>query len=99
MSTVWAFLKAHTTTDALVAFYVWSAFIGSLPSPQLDSSAFYRFLFTFLNTLGANLSRAYSSRLPIAAAQATGVANAQQAAGVPVDPPRVPKETDTPAKP
>jgi hypothetical protein len=91
MKTIWPYIAAHPTTVSLVCFYIWSAFIGSLPAPQIDSGQFYRFLFTFLNTLGANLSRAYSSRLPIGAAQATGVADAQTAKGLTPDPPRAEK--------
>jgi hypothetical protein len=59
----------------------------------------YKFAFAFLNTLGANISRAFSPKLPVAVAQATGVADAQEAKGLPVDPPRVPSATDSPAKP
>jgi hypothetical protein len=69
-----AFIMAHQTAAALVVYYVVSAFIGSLPAPQVNSSQFYQFVFKFLNTLGGNLSRAFSSQLPVATAQAQGVA-------------------------
>lgn len=65
MSQIIAFIQSHPTTSSLVAFYIASAFIGSLPAPAANSSTLYRFFFTFANTLGANLSRAYSSKLPV----------------------------------
>jgi hypothetical protein len=100
MSSIIAFLQAHQTISTLVAYYIASAFIGSLPAPEVGSSQFYRFIFAFLNTLGANLSRAYSSKLPVAAAQATGLADAQEAQGQIPNPPReVPKEVPIATKP
>ena len=88
MNTIIAYIQAHPTAFALIAFYVGSAFIGSLPAPEVNSSKFYQFLFKFLNTLGANLTRAYSSRLPIASAQAVGLADEQVKQGMNPDPPR-----------
>lgn len=71
------FIMAHQTIASLVAYYVVSAFVGSLPSPQVNSTPFYQFCFKFLNTLAGNLARAFSSQLPVPTAQAQGVANAQ----------------------
>jgi hypothetical protein len=76
-TSIWAYIVAHPKTATAVTFYIWSAFIGSLPAPGINSGMFYRFLFTFLNTLGANISRAFSSKLPVATAQALGVTVAQ----------------------
>jgi hypothetical protein len=77
LSSIWAYIAAHPKTSTAVAFYIWSAAIGSLPAPDIHSGKFYQFIFSFLNTLGANLSRAFSPRLPIAMAQAQGVSVAQ----------------------
>lgn len=88
MSSIIAYIQAHPTTFSLLGFYIGSAFIGSLPAPTVSSSVFYQFLFKFLNTVGANLTRAFSQNLPVASAQAKGLADAQQAQGVPIDPPR-----------
>jgi hypothetical protein len=76
-SSIVAYIQAHPKTATVVVFYVWSAFIGSLPAPGINSSAFYGFFFKFMNTLGANLSRAYSANLPVSRAQARGVSEAQ----------------------
>jgi hypothetical protein len=89
MTSIWDFLSAHQTTAALVGFWIFSAFVGSLPAPAINSGMFYQFFFKFMNTLGANVARAYSSRLPMATAQAVGVADAQEKQGMVADPPRV----------
>jgi hypothetical protein len=81
MSTIWAYIMAHQTVAALVAYYIVSAFIGSLPSPKVDSGQFYQFFFKFINTLGGNLARAFSGDLPVAKAQTQGV-DAAKVAGV-----------------
>jgi len=97
MQQIIAFIQAHPTTFSLIGFYVGSAFIGSLPAPEVGSTQFYRFMFSFLNTLGANLTRAYSPKLPVAAAQARGLADAQEAQGVKIDPPREVPNVPAPA--
>jgi hypothetical protein len=76
-TSIWAYISAHPKTATAVIFYIWSAAIGALPSPDIHSGKFYQFLFAFLNTLGANISRAFSPRLPVAVAQAQGVSVAQ----------------------
>lgn len=60
----WNFLVAHQTISILVGYYVMSAAIGSLPSPDAESHKFYRWFFQFSNTLAGNLSRALASKLP-----------------------------------
>lgn len=72
MSQFWSFLAAHETIAALVAYYVVSAAIGAMPAPLPGSSLFYQFLFKFLNTLGGNLTRAFSQNLPIPQANGSG---------------------------
>lgn len=58
------FLQAHPTAASLVAYYVVSAAVGSLPMPDATSHKFYRFVFSFANTLAANVTRAFASKLP-----------------------------------
>ncbi len=58
MDSIWAFVLAHQTMVSLGLYYVFSAFIGALPSPTATSSPLYQFFFTFANTLGANVMRA-----------------------------------------
>lgn len=63
MHGTWAFLVAHQTISILVAYYVLSAAIGSLPAPQANSGMFYVWFFKFSNTLGGNLTRAFASKI------------------------------------
>lgn len=64
MTSAWTFIAAHQTIAALAAWYVTSAAVGSLPMPDTNSSKFYRWFFQFSNTLAANISRAWASKLP-----------------------------------
>lgn len=64
MHNVWNFLVLHQTISILVSYYITSAAIGSLPSPDKDSHKFYRWFFQFSNTLAGNLTRAFASKLP-----------------------------------
>jgi hypothetical protein len=72
MTTIWNFLVAHQ----LVVAYVWCMFCNSWPSPKLDAGVFYQFFFKFISSAGANPPRGFSPNLPIAKAQARGVAEA-----------------------
>jgi len=58
------FIQAHPTTSTLVAYYIVSGAIGSLPMPDQQSSKFYRWFFQFSNTLASNITRAYAAKLP-----------------------------------
>lgn len=93
MSSIVSFIQAHQATSTLVAYMVFSNFVGSLPAPEINSGMFYRWLFSFLNALAANLTRAFSSKLPVPAAQAVGLADAQEAKGLVADPPRAEIQT------
>lgn len=64
MTNLIVFMKAHPTALILGLYYVMSAAIGSLPMPDADSHKFYRWFFQFANTLAANVTRAYASKLP-----------------------------------
>jgi hypothetical protein len=58
-----AVIQQYPTISALVAYYVASAAIGSLPAPSAASGVFYQWFFKFANTLAGNLTRAFSSKL------------------------------------
>ena len=49
---------------AVALYWTFSAAIGALPAPTEKSGAFYRWAFQFLNTLAANVARAFSSKIP-----------------------------------
>lgn len=49
---------------AVAVYWVFSAAVGSLEAPTEKSSGFYRWAFKFLNTLAANVARAFSSKIP-----------------------------------
>lgn len=51
----------HPAIAAIIGYWIWSALISALPAPTAKSSTFYVFLFRFLNTLAANIARAYST--------------------------------------
>ena len=55
---------AHPALWILGAYYVFSSAVGSMPMPDTSSSKGYNWLFGFLNTLAANVTRALASRLP-----------------------------------
>ena len=63
MNTIISFLLAHSTIATLVAYYVAISFTGSLPAPTAQSGMFYKFIFSFVNTLAGNLARAYSTKI------------------------------------
>lgn len=58
-----SFIQAHSVIASLVAYYIVSAFVSSLPAPTTTSSVFYVFIFKFTNTLSANLVRAYGTKV------------------------------------
>ena len=62
---MWSFISAHPTTFILLSYYVASAAIGALPMPDATDSKFYRWFFQFANTVSANVTRAYASKLPV----------------------------------
>ncbi len=45
-------------------YWVFSAGVGALESPDEHSGKLYRWAFRFLNTLAGNLSRAFASKIP-----------------------------------
>ena len=64
MTQLFSYISAHSTLFSLLGYYILSAGVGSLPMPDTTSGKFYRWFFQFSNTLGANISRVYASKLP-----------------------------------
>lgn len=54
------FIHAHPFALVL-SWWVFSAATGSLPAPTAQSSPFYQWMFKFLNTIAANIARAYNT--------------------------------------
>lgn len=100
MSAVWNFISAHQATSTLVGYMVFSNFVGSMPSPQANSSPFYRWAFAFLNAMASNLTRAISQKIE-ASPNFQGALNKQTAmAGQPqITAQPVPNEAVLPPKP
>ena len=52
------------TLLVLGSFWVFSAAIGSMPAPDANSGKGYRWFYGFANTLAANVTRAFATKLP-----------------------------------
>ena len=63
MNNVIAFLQAHETVTTLVAWWFFSGAVGAMPAPTEKSSGFYQWSYKFLNTLGANIARAWGTKV------------------------------------
>jgi hypothetical protein len=62
---MWAFIQAHQTSAALIAYWFGSNVVTSLPSPTQASGNFYKFFFSLMHGLGGSLSRVFPAlRLP-----------------------------------
>lgn len=71
------------TVLVLFAYYVSSAAVGALQAPDASSGKFYRWLYVFMNTLAANVTRAFATKLPNGAPNTAENAAMQQAVPVP----------------
>jgi hypothetical protein len=58
----WAVFLAIGTS--LSSYHIISAFVDTLPMPNLKSTQFYRFCFAFLNRIAANYNRASAANGP-----------------------------------
>jgi hypothetical protein len=56
-------VEAHGM-ECLVMYYVFSAFSGGMPTPGDNSSVWYRWAFSTLNLLNANIARLVATQLP-----------------------------------
>jgi hypothetical protein len=100
MSAVWNFISAHQATSTLVGYMVFSNFVGSMPSPQANSSPFYRWAFAFLNAMASNLTRAISQKVEASPNfQAALNIQTSQANQPQINVQPVPSETALPPKP
>lgn len=59
MEAIWQFITAHQTSAALIAFWLASNFVSSLPSPNNSSVGFYKWFFAFLHGLSGSLPRVF----------------------------------------
>ena len=77
------FVHAHPFA-LLLSWWIFSAATGSLPAPTVKSSPAYQFIFKFMNTIAANVARAYNTQVEnspnFSAAAETRAANVQNAA-------------------
>ena len=65
----------------LITYYVFSAIVGALPTPDTGSNKGYIFLFRFMHILGGNLNRA---ALTLKVPGSTGTGDSVVPADVPV---------------
>ena len=56
------FIHAHPFV-LVGSWWVFSAAVGAMPAPSAGSSAFYEWAYKFLNTIAANIARAYSTKV------------------------------------
>lgn len=52
-----AWMTQHHATVTIVAYFIFSAVVDSLPQPKLMGNQGYQFLFTFCHKLAGNLSK------------------------------------------
>ena len=68
----------------LICYYVFSAIVGALPTPEAGSNKFYIFIFRFAHILGGNLNRA---ALTLKVPGSVGTGDSTVPADVPVSKP------------
>ncbi|PWT93077.1 MAG: hypothetical protein C5B54_02430 [Acidobacteria bacterium] len=64
------FLPNHPVWDTIILFWIFSAAVNALPLPTDESSAGYRWIYTFLTTLLGHVSDAMNQRHQAAAERA-----------------------------
>jgi hypothetical protein len=88
----WAFIQAHQTTTALIAFWLGTNVVTALPSPTQSSGNFYKFFFSLMHGLGGSLSRVFPAlRLPPVPSDPTPANQQPTFFAPPVNSPEVPK--------
>ena len=58
------FIVQHQFWIAVVAYWIYSAAVSSMPEPRPDGSLRYFWLYRFCHTLAGNLTIAIRSRIP-----------------------------------
>jgi hypothetical protein len=56
-------IEAHGF-ETLLAYYIFSAFSGGMPTPSDSASVMYRWLFSSLSILNGSLARLVATQLP-----------------------------------
>ena len=64
MINVGASIQHHQVLYTVAGYYVFSAAVGAMPTPATNGNMFYRWLFGFLQAVGANLTRVVASKYP-----------------------------------
>lgn len=57
-------LHEHPTLVVIGAYFVFSAFVGSMPQPPANSGMGYVWLYGFLHILAGNIAEAFKKRYP-----------------------------------
>jgi len=78
VTSVWTWIMAHQLFAGAVTALIYAHIVTALPTPDIHSGKVYNFIFTLLTSF-VSIARAFSSNLPIAAAQAQGLAAARAA--------------------
>lgn len=58
-----AWVEAHGF-EVLIAYYLFSAFSGGMPTPTDNASVWYRWLFSSLSILNGSIARLVATQLP-----------------------------------
>ena len=56
--------EEHLLIVGMGAFYLYSNAVGTLPAPQQNSNAFYRWFFAFNHALAGNIKYALQKAVP-----------------------------------
>lgn len=70
MESILTSIHAHPAIWTVGAFWVFSAAIGAMPTPD-SNKGFYRWLFDFSHVLSANVARVIATRYPQSVAPET----------------------------
>src|SRR5689334_15589748 len=57
-------LTQHQFWAAVAGYWIFSAAIGSMPEPGVNSGSGYLWVYRFLHTLAGNITTAFGSRIP-----------------------------------
>jgi hypothetical protein len=58
------FITEHSFWAAVVAYWIYSAAISSMPEPMPGGSSGYLWFYRFVHTLAGNLTTAFGSKIP-----------------------------------
>lgn len=70
-----AWVAAHQALSAIIGFWLFSNFVGGMPTPNDKSSMAYKWAFTTLHSLAGGIPRIAATFLPPQYAKFFGAAN------------------------